>query len=221
MKKLSIALAALLAVSVLAGCSSNDTSSSMTSSSTASSVATSESTSASDSSSAAVVDAQLEAIMDKMLEDVELPMMMQPMPAAEGASPYTAITKETAESMTGVSFDSFAVGISADAAVTSQAHSVVLLRANSAEEAATLAQNVAEKANPAKWICVTAERTIVAYADDVVLLVMSANDYAEPMLNSFTAQMGADKVTVVENKENMGEMPSEDAMDDLPVAPAE
>ena len=58
-----------------------------------------------------------------------------------------------------------------------------------------------------KWLCVGAERVIVAYSGDVVLLVMSQNDFAQPLLNSFTAQMGEDKVTVVKNEEFAQEAP--------------
>ena len=210
MKKLSIALAAILAVSMLAGCGNSNSGSTSTSASTSSSMSSSisASTSQADSDNSAVNTSTLDAIMDKMYTDVELPMMLKPMPAAEdSASEYTVLTADNAEYMTGVSADEFSAGIAADAAVTSIAHSVVLLQAKSADDAAALAESVAEKANPMKGLCVGAERVIVAYSGDVVLLVMSQNDFAQPLLNSFTAQMGEDKVTVVKNEEFAQEAP--------------
>lgn len=84
--------------------------------------------------------------------------------------------------------------------MSAQAHSVCLLKANSPEEAAQLAQDVAANVNPRKWICVEAERTIVAYSGDTVLLDMSFDALAQTVLANFQAQFGEENVTVVMDK---------------------
>lgn len=195
MKNLALTLTALTLALALAGCGSS--SSSMPSSSTASSTASSSSAQSSASQTGATGD--LTSVMDQLFAGIaedEMPMLM---PQQDG-SKYAALTAENSEYNVGVALDAYKEGICAEAAMSAQAHSICLLKANSAEEAAKLAEDVAAGANPRKWVCVEAERTIVAYSGDTVLLAMSFNDLAQTVLDNFKAQFGEENVTVVKDE---------------------
>ncbi len=201
MKKLAITLTALTLALALAACGSTAGSSSSTASSGAASTSSSASSSASSesSSTAAVATSDLTSLMDALFSGIAEDQMPMLMPQEDG-SKYAPLTEENSEYNTGVALSAYKEGICAEAAMSAQAHSICLLKANSAEEAAKLAEDVAANANPNKWICVSAERTIVAYSGDTVLLAMSFNDLAQTVLDNFTAQFGAENVTVVKDE---------------------
>lgn len=199
MKKLAITLTALTLALALAACGSTAGSSSSTASSGAASSSASSSASSESSSAAAVDTSDLTAVMDALFSGIAEDQMPMLMPQEDG-SKYAPLTEENSEYNTGVALSAYKEGICAEAAMSAQAHSICLLKANSAEEAAKLAEDVAANANPNKWICVSAERTIVAYSGDTVLLAMSFNDLAQTVLDNFTAQFGAENVTVVKDE---------------------
>lgn len=217
MKKLAITLTALTLALALAACGSTAGSSSSTASSSAASSSASSSASSESSSAAAVDTSDLTSLMDALFSGIAEDQMPMLMPQEDG-SKYAPLTEENSEYNTGVALSAYKEGICAEAAMSAQAHSICLLKANSAEEAAKLAEDVAANANPNKWICVSAERTIVAYSGDTVLLAMSFNDLAQTVLDNFTAQFGAENVTVVKDEASADmAMPEGDMISD-PVA---
>ena len=199
MKKLAITLTALTLALALAACGSTAGSSSSTASSSAASSSASSSASSESSSATAVDTSDLTSLMDALFSGIAEDQMPMLMPQEDG-SKYAPLTEENSEYNTGVALSAYKEGICAEAAISAQAHSVCLLKANSADEAAQLAEDVAANANPNKWICVGAERTIVAYSGDTVLLAMSFNDLAQTVLDNFTAQFGTENVTVVKDE---------------------
>lgn len=209
MKKLAMILASIMAVSMLAACG--------TSNSDVASGPTSTSGSVSSSVTSQVAqDTDLNTVMDKLFENLpedQVPMMM----TNPDGSKYAALTDENSEYNVGVSRDSYVEGICAEAAINVQAHSVCLVKAESPEKAAELAKQISEKANPNKWICVGAEHETVAYAGDTVLLSMTFNTLAQPILDNFKAQFGEDNVTVVLDKDLSQDMAP--ASGDSAVAP--
>ena len=217
MKKLAITLTALTLALALAACGSTAGSSSSTASSSAASSSASSSASSESSSAAAVDTSDLTSLMDALFSGIAEDQMPMLMPQEDG-SKYAPLTEENSEYNTGVALSAYKEGICAEAAMSAQAHSICLLKANSADEAAQLAEDVAANANPNKWICVGAERTIVAYSGDTVLLAMSFNDLAQTVLDNFTAQFGAENVTVVKDEASADmAMPEGDMISD-PVA---
>ena len=217
MKKLAITLTALTLALALAACGSTAGSSSSTASSSAASSSASSSASSESSSATAVDTSDLTSLMDALFSGIAEDQMPMLMPQEDG-SKYAPLTEENSEYNTGVALSAYKEGICAEAAMSAQAHSICLLKANSAEEAAKLAEDVAANANPNKWICVSAERTIVAYSGDTVLLAMSFNDLAQTVLDNFTAQFGAENVTVVKDEASADmAMPEGDMISD-PVA---
>lgn len=217
MKKLAITLTALTLALALAACGSTAGSSSSTASSGAASSSASSSASSESSSAAAVDTSDLTAVMDALFSGIAEDQMPMLMPQEDG-SKYAPLTEENSEYNTGVALSAYKEGICAEAAISAQAHSVCLLKANSADEAAQLAEDVAANANPNKWICVGAERTIVAYSGDTVLLAMSFNDLAQTVLDNFTAQFGAENVTVVKDEASADMAMPEGDMTSDPVA---
>lgn len=203
MKKLAITLTAMILAVSLAACGASG-SSSAPSASASSSTSASSSVSGADSASQS---GDLTSLMDKLYESIpedQLPMMM-PM---EDGSKYMPLTAENSQYTVGVAADKYVQGICSEAAMTAQAHSVALLKAQSPEQAAELAQEIAENANPNKWICVSAERLIVERSGDTVLLIMSYQDLAQSISDNFKTAFGADAVTVVADKvfNDMGEV---------------
>lgn len=217
MKKLAITLTALTLALALAACGSTAGSSSSTASSGAASSSASSSASSESSSAAAVDTSDLTAVMDALFSGIAEDQMPMLMPQEDG-SKYAPLTEENSEYNTGVALSAYKEGICAEAAMSAQAHSICLLKANSAEEAAQLAEDVAANANPNKWICVGAERTIVAYSGDTVLLAMSFNDLAQTVLDNFTTQFGAENVTVVKDEASADMAMPEGDMTSDPVA---
>lgn len=198
MKKLAITLTALTLALALAACGSTAGSSSSTASSGAASSSTSYST-AQSGSTETVDTSDLTTVMDALFDGIAEDQMPMLMPQEDG-SKYAPLTEENSEYNTGVAMSAYKEGLCAEAAMSAQAHSICLLKANSAEEAAKLAEDVAANANPRKWICVEAERTVVAYSGDTVLLAMSYNDLAQTVLDNFKAQFGEENVTVVKDE---------------------
>lgn len=70
------------------------------------------------------------------------------------------------------STDSIREAVASEPMISSQAYSLVLVRTNSAEDAATVAAEMKAGINPAKWICVEADDLQVVACGDVVLLIM-------------------------------------------------
>ena len=199
MKKLAITLTALTLALALAACGSTACGSTAgSSSSTASSGAASSST-AQSGSTETVDTSDLTTVMDALFDGIAEDQMPMLMPQEDG-SKYAPLTEENSEYNTGMAMSAYKEGLCAEAAMSAQAHSICLLKANSAEEAAKLAEDVAANANPRKWICVEAERTVVAYSGDTVLLAMSYNDLAQTVLDNFKAQFGEENVTVVKDE---------------------
>lgn len=216
MKKLAITLTALTLALALAACGSTAGSSSSTASSGAASSSASSST-AQSGSTETVDTSDLTTVMDALFNGIAEDQMPMLMPQEDG-SKYAPLTEENSEYNTGVAMSAYKEGLCAEAAMSAQAHSICLLKANSAEEAAKLAEDVAANANPRKWICVEAERTVVAYSGDTVLLTMSYNDLAQTVLDNFKAQFGEENVTVVKDEVSADMAMLEDDMTSDPVA---
>lgn len=78
-----------------------------------------------------------------------------------------------------------AKGYSADALISSTAHSVCLIELPQGVDAMSVASQIKNNADPAKWICVEAEAVEVAAKDNMVLLVMSDSATTSAIVNNF------------------------------------
>jgi len=94
----------------------------------------------------------------------------------------TALTKDNFEYF---AFTAMPDGV--DALINAVPHSVVLMRAQDAETAKKLAADVEANLNPAKWVCVEAEKTAVLVHNCTVLLVMSWSNVTDALTANFNA----------------------------------
>ncbi|NDL67055.1 hypothetical protein [Anaerotalea alkaliphila] len=78
-----------------------------------------------------------------------------------------------------------AEAVAADAMMSAVAHSVVLARMPEGTDMEALKREVADKADPRKWICVEAEKTVVEVNGNLLLLVMSNDEVASAVAGHF------------------------------------
>lgn len=124
------------------------------------------------------ITGSLEEIISKLYEGIneeELPMGLTNVEVnAENLSTYLGDVKDI----------KYKEIIASESMVGSIAHSVVLIRLESASDAEKVVNEIKEKANPAKWICVEAENVYVQAKGDLVVLIMS-NELAEKIKTNF------------------------------------
>ena len=78
-------------------------------------------------------------------------------------------------------------GLASDAMIGSIAHSCVLVQVPEGTDVQSVADSIKANANPAKWICVTAEKTEVAVNGNLILLVMTSSAAADAIIANFQA----------------------------------
>ena len=104
------------------------------------------------------------------------------------------------DSFEGYSFIKWVDGIEAacsEGQITTDAHSLVLIKTNGVD-AKTMAEDIAKKADPRKWICVGAEVGKVLYTDKYVLMVMTYKRAFDGIKTNFEKLMGGDEVKVID-----------------------
>lgn len=98
--------------------------------------------------------------------------------------------------------------VSSEPMISSQAYSLVLAKVKEGVDANTVAKEMSEKVNTAKWICVSAEKLYATSSGDIVLLVMSSEDMAKPIYEKFKTLAG-NVNEVYEKTEEEIELPPE------------
>ena len=82
-------------------------------------------------------------------------------------------------------------GIASEAAIMTQPHSVVILQVPPGYNAYDVAAQIEAAADPAKWICAVADAVKVVVHNDIIIFIMSRNEWMENILDdiptSFTA----------------------------------
>lgn len=92
--------------------------------------------------------------------------------------------------------------------MSSQAYSLILTKVKEGTNANEVAKTMSEQIDPRKWICVTAEKIYATNSGDVVCLVMSAEELAKPIYDTFkdlAGTVGKEYEKTVED----GELPDE------------
>ncbi len=124
------------------------------------------------------VEGSLEDIMVKLYEGIP-----------DDQKPYlgnTVVTSENAEYYLGTSDIEYKEALASEPLMSSIAHSVVLLRLNSQNDANAVKEKIKGNINPAKWVCVEVDRQNVKVASkgDLVVLIMD-NELADKILENF------------------------------------
>lgn len=120
----------------------------------------------------------LEEIMDKVyagIADEEKPMMLM----------NVEVNADNVEGFLGTATLKYKEALASESGVGSIAHSVVLVRFETAKEAETAVETIKASANPRKWICVTAEQVKVERKGDLVILIMSNSTLAPKLEANF------------------------------------
>lgn len=117
----------------------------------------------------------LQEIFDAIQADVEdLPMVESLVPDAESYVYYACIDPiEGAETLV------------SESVINAVPHSAVLIRVPEGTDVEQVAAELTEKANPRKWICVQAEKTLVRVHGRTLLLVMSFSETADALAVNF------------------------------------
>lgn len=129
----------------------------------------------SSASSEAVLN-ELYAMIDSINAGVELPMVGSMALDAE-MFPYYAFIDKPA----GVE------AVVSEAMIGSIAHSLVLFKCADGVDVNAIASQVQSNANPRKWICVEAEKTVVVVKGSYILLVMSNEVAADALVSNFNS----------------------------------
>lgn len=120
----------------------------------------------------------LETLMEKVYANVgddEKPMMIE----------NIKITDENIEYYLGTTDLEFESALASESGISSSAHSVVLLRTKKNANIEEMKTKIKNSVDPRKWICVEAEKVIVDSKDDLIILIMTYENIASKIDNSF------------------------------------
>lgn len=81
--------------------------------------------------------------------------------------------------------DKFKYLVVSEPMMSSQAYSLVLAQVKDKSEANNIAKMMLDNIDTRKWICVSAEKVYATNSGDVVCLVMSNEEWAKPVYESF------------------------------------
>lgn len=129
-------------------------------------------------------------LMEKICKDTEVP-----------ANEIFELDKKSFEVYSFVKWIDGIEAACSEGQITTDAHSLVLIRANGADTK-TMAEEIAAKADPGKWICVEAEVGKVLYTDNYVLMVMTYKDAYKGIKSNFEKLVGV-KVNNIEMKKSV------------------
>lgn len=88
--------------------------------------------------------------------------------------------------------------------MSSQAYSLIVVKAKDAADVQAIQEEMVNNIDPRKWICVCAEKIYSISKDNIVVLVMSNDEWAKPVFDSVKKELGEGKElekTVEENTE--------------------
>ena len=69
--------------------------------------------------------------------------------------------------------------------MNAQAYSLVALKVKDASKIESMKQEMYDNIDMAKWICVSAEKLFITNSGDLIFMVMSVDEWATPVYNSF------------------------------------
>ncbi len=123
------------------------------------------------------IEGSLTEIMSNLYKGIsedEMPMMTENIELNSENFEYYAFSSDI----------KYKEAIASESMTGSTAHSVVLIRLEDKRDSKKVVDEIKEKANPRKWICVEAENTYVLSKDDLVVLIMS-NELAPKIKSNF------------------------------------
>lgn len=132
-------------------------------------------------------DVDLSALVDAIYAEYELPIMAMTVAVDLGDAAW-------AKQYTGLDdVSQIEAAVASEAAISSQAYSLVLVRVAEGADAAQVADQMAAGINPQKWICAMADDIMVGSAGNVAMLVMvdsALETSAQNIADAFVAAAG-------------------------------
>jgi hypothetical protein len=117
----------------------------------------------------------LDDIMNAILKDIDIPYK----------SMNTEITSERFSWYFGIDAMEGAQGLASEAMIGSVAHSICILQLPEGADVNKIASTIEENADPRKWICVEADKTIIKHNDNIILLAMTDVEIADAVAANF------------------------------------
>lgn len=179
MTKTSLLALAMAAALSLAACGASSQSTTATPAPTATPETSTAEDGVSDDMGVAEVaepDSELSAMVDSIYEAYPVELMMMQTTAID-LNDEVWLTYNT-----GLSAEEAALvdaGVKSESMTGSQAYTLVLLRVKDAADAQTVADAMLDKMDPARWVCVMADKMRVATFDDKVLFVMTDSELTD------------------------------------------
>ncbi len=179
MTKTSLLALAMAAALSLAACGASSQSTTATPAPTATPETSTAEDGVSDDMGVAEVaepDSELSAMVDSIYEAYPVELMMMQTTAID-LKDETWLTYNT-----GLSAEEAALvdaGVKSESMTGSQAYTLVLLRVKDAADAQSVADTMLDKMDPARWVCVMADKMRVATFDDKVLFVMTDSELTD------------------------------------------
>ena len=81
--------------------------------------------------------------------------------------------------------------VASEPMIGSQAYSFVLVKVKDGADADSVAKEMSENVNTAKWICVAADKLYATSVDNLAVLVMASDEWATPVYNKVKEILGA------------------------------
>lgn len=128
---------------------------------------------------------ELTTLVDEIYENVtiEMPMLM--------TMPIDLTDIDAVTSFTGLeNAENIEYAVASEPMMSAQAYSMVLVKVKDGVNADTVAKEMNENVNERKWICVTAESIYTAASGNVICLVMSNDQTAKTVFDSFRTLAG-------------------------------
>lgn len=145
----------------------------------------------------------LSKLIDKVYktQTMELPMLMTQI--------IDTTDETTVQSITGLeSAKDVDYVVASEPMMTSQAYSFVLVKVKDGVNANEIAKTMNENIDSRKWICVSAEKVYTTSSGNVVCLVMSSEERAKPIYETFKELAGGIGQEYVKTEEQ-AELPPE------------
>lgn len=129
---------------------------------------------------------ELSALVDQIYEGVsiEIPSLM--------TQSIETADVDTVKYITGLdSTENVEYVVASEPMMSSQAYSLVLVKAKDGADVEAMAKSMNENIDERKWICVTAEKIYTTTSGNVICLVMSNEDTAKTVYDSFKTLAGS------------------------------
>ena len=125
------------------------------------------------------IDLTLEQVMEKLYEGIDENQLPNSLTNIE-------LDKESVEYFIGTNEIEFEEALANEPAMSSVAHSVVLLKVTNKTNIESAKTLIKENVDPRKWICVEAEEVIVDNIGNLIILIMSSKDLAKTIHTNFS-----------------------------------